>query len=109
MIANTPPPPYYAVIFSSIRNPLEDQGYADMAEAMETLARRQPGYLGFETARSETGISVSYWANTEAIIHWKQQAEHLLAQRFGKEKWYLQYKVRVCLVERDYFFNKIPA
>lgn len=109
MIAATPPPPYYAVIFTSVRNPQEDQGYAEMAETMETLARKQPGYLGFETARSGTGISVSYWATTEAILNWKQQAEHLLAQRFGKEKWYQQYKVRVCLVERDYSFNKVSS
>jgi heme-degrading monooxygenase HmoA len=106
MIAPTPVPPYYAVIFTSVKNP-QDEGYAEMAASMETLASRQPGYLGFESARSGTGISVSYWTNPEAIKNWKLQAEHLLAQKYGREKWYLQYKVRVCLVERDYFFNKV--
>lgn len=37
MIANTPKPPYYAVIFSSIRTE-KGGGYAEMADLMVTLA-----------------------------------------------------------------------
>jgi len=40
----------------------------------------------------------------EAIKHWKQNTEHLLAQQYGREKWYVHYKVRICLVEREYEF-----
>jgi heme-degrading monooxygenase HmoA len=28
--------------------------------------------------------------------------DHLLAQQLGKEKWYSDYKTRICKVERDY-------
>lgn len=101
MIARTPPPPYYAVIFTSMKN-ADDTGYADMAEQMEALAKTQPGYLGFESARSGLGISVSYWESPEAIVNWKKNAEHRLAQKAGREKWYADFKVRVCKVERDY-------
>ena len=52
MIARTPEPPYWAVIFSSIRTE-GDNGYGAMAEAMERLAAQQPGYLGFESARDK--------------------------------------------------------
>ena len=38
MIATTPQPPYYAVIFTSLRSP-GDQGYAQAAEQMLELAR----------------------------------------------------------------------
>lgn len=105
MIAQTPPPPYYAVIFSSLRTD-GDNGYGDMADQMEKLAKQQPGYLGFESARNEIGISVSYWSDLESIKQWKQQADHLVAQKSGVEKWYSQYKVRICKVERDYDFFK---
>lgn len=101
MIANTPAPPYYAVIFSSIRTD-NGEGYAEMAERMAELAAQQPGYLGIESARNEVGITVSYWESLEAIRHWKANAEHLLAQKLGREKWYATYKTRVCRVERDY-------
>ncbi len=104
MIANTPPPPYYAVIFSNLRTNL-DEGYGDTAAEMVRLAELQPGYLGHESVRDGLGITVSYWASLEAIRNWKQQADHLLAQRMGRERWYSAYKTRICLVERDYGFE----
>jgi len=101
MIATTPAPPYYAVIFSSLRTEVYD-GYADMAEQMVALATRQPGFLGVESAREGLGITVSYWESLEAIRHWKAHTDHLLAQKMGREKWYAAYKTRICKVERDY-------
>jgi heme-degrading monooxygenase HmoA len=59
MIANTPEPPYYAVIFTSIRTD-GDNGYAETAEKMLELAKQQDGFLGIETARNEIGVTVSY-------------------------------------------------
>lgn len=104
MIADTPQAPYYAVIFTSVRSEL-DQGYADMAQLMVELARLQPGFLGLESARQEIGITISYWSGLEAIRNWKNQADHQIAQKLGREKWYNAYKTRICLVERDYGFE----
>ena len=100
-IAATPEPPYVAVIFTSLRTE-GDQGYAAMAAAMERLAERQPGYLGIESAREETGITVSYWVDQAAARAWKHVAAHLVAQQRGREIWYRDYRVRVATVERDY-------
>ena len=94
-------PPYYAVIFTSIKKE-NAEGYASMAERMVELAQQQPGFLGVESARQEIGITVSYWKSLEAIKQWKQNTEHLVAQELGKTKWYESYKVRICLVEREY-------
>ncbi len=105
MIANTPPPPYYAVIFSSLRTDVE-AGYHDTAQRMIELAAQQPGYLGVEGVREGLGITISYWENLEAIRNWKQQSEHLLAQQKGRTDWYSAYKTRICKVERDYGFEK---
>lgn len=104
MIAQTPVTPYYAVIFTSTRTE-GDNGYGAMAEAMDELAKQQPGYLGIESAREEIGITVSYWQSLEAIRNWKANTDHLMAQKYGREKWYSGYKVRICKVERDYGFE----
>ena len=93
--------PYYAVIFSSVRTE-GDNGYAEMAERMEELARIQHGYIGFKSARAEIGISVSYWRTLEDISAWQKNAEHLIAQQKGKELWYNTYRVRICKVELEY-------
>ncbi|WP_421200656.1 antibiotic biosynthesis monooxygenase family protein [Aeromonas enteropelogenes] len=101
MIANTPEPPYYAVIFTSQRTNV-DEGYAAMAERMLALARTQAGFLGVESARDGVGITVSYWRDLESIRHWKSDLEHQEAQRLGREQWYRTFKTRIARVERDY-------
>ena len=105
MIAKTPKPPYYAVIFSSV-NTENVEDYSEMANRMVELASQQPGFLGVESARNELGITVSYWQDLEAIKSWKSNAEHSIAQAEGRRKWYQSYKTRIALVERDYDFDK---
>ena len=100
-IAQTPTPPYYAVIFTSERT-AGDNGYADMAARMQELAAEQPGYLGIESARDGLGITVSYWDSLGSIATWKRDTEHLVAQQHGQDEWYSDYAVRICRVEREY-------
>lgn len=101
MFAQTPPPPYYAVIFTSIRTD-ETTGYPEMGQRMAELAQTQPGYLGIESVHDEMGITVSYWKDEASIKNWKMNSEHLFAQKMGREKWYKTFKLRVAKVERDY-------
>ena len=56
--ANTPEPPYYAVIFTSRRTE-DDNGYDVMASAMSELALKQPGCLGVEHAREVSGLGIT--------------------------------------------------
>lgn len=99
-IANTPKPPYYAVIFTSHRTE-GDNGYGQMAEKMVALASNQPGFLGVESAREDVGITVSYWSDIESIKKWKANVEHQEAQEMGRKKWYSTFKVRLSKVEHD--------
>ena len=108
MIAATPPAPYYAVIFTSLRTE-GDNGYGDMADRMVALAAQQPGFLGVESAREGLGITVSYWQDLASIKAWKMNAEHLVAQQTGRSDWYTHYKTRIAKVERDYGFDNPPA
>jgi heme-degrading monooxygenase HmoA len=102
--ATTPEPPYYAVIFTSQRTE-GDHDYEAMAQAMFELALKQPGCLGAESVRDVggLGITVAYFTDVSAIHAWKQNSEHLVAQRLGKERWYSHYELRVAKVERAYW------
>jgi heme-degrading monooxygenase HmoA len=93
-----PTPPCYAVIFIS-RLTENTEGYSEMAERMLALARRQPGFLGFESARNETGISVSFWKDRQSIKDWRQQSDHQIAQQTGRSKWYRSYEIYITRVE----------
>jgi heme-degrading monooxygenase HmoA len=101
--ARTPEPPYWAVIFTSRRTE-GDNGYAAMAARMVELALAQPGCLGAESVRGSDGlgITVAYYKDEASIAAWKANAQHLVAQRLGKERWYTHYELRVARVERAY-------
>ena len=105
-MSELPQPPCWAVIFSSTRTEADPAGYAEAARRMEELARRQPGFLGLESARGADGfgITVSYWDSEEAIAAWKADAEHRAVQQKGRETWYQSFRLRVARVERESIF-----
>ncbi|WP_410492948.1 antibiotic biosynthesis monooxygenase family protein [Domibacillus sp. DTU_2020_1001157_1_SI_ALB_TIR_016] len=104
LFANTPNPPYYAVIFTSQRTENEADSYHSMADLMVALASKQPGFLGVESAREKSGlgITVSYWDSLDAIQQWKENLFHQKAQEKGKKDWYSSYITRICKVEKNY-------
>lgn len=104
MIANTPKPPYYVVIFTSIRTE-GDNGYDNMADKMIELVSNQDGFLGVESARNELGITVSYWRDLDSIQKWKEHFEHKQARESGRAIWYKSFKTRIAKVESDYEFH----
>jgi heme-degrading monooxygenase HmoA len=103
MLADTPRPPYYAVIFTSRRTAADDEGYAAMAERMVELASAQPDFLGIESVRGAdgVGITISYWESLDSIRRWGEHVEHRLAQQLGRERWYEAFRLRICRVEAD--------
>ncbi|MCB1028953.1 MAG: antibiotic biosynthesis monooxygenase [Microthrixaceae bacterium] len=107
-LPNTPEPPYYAVVFASTRPTDVDDGYEVMADAMFELAADQPGFIGADSVRGAdgAGITVSYWTDEEAIAAWHAQADHLVAQAAGYDRFYESFSIRVARVERQYGFDR---
>ncbi len=100
--------PYYAVIFTSTQTE-HTEGYAEMAEKMEALAKQQKGFISIDSAREDVGITVSYWESLEDIKAWKQNSEHIIAQQKGRNQWYSWYNTRICKVEREYEYGNLPS
>lgn len=105
-LSKTPEPPYYAVIFSSVKSE-NDTGYGETAKRMVSLAADQPGFLGVESVRAADGrsITVSYWNSMDAINNWKHHTEHRAAKEKGKSVWYESYAIRIANVERQRLFS----
>src|SRR6185369_15093692 len=108
MIARTPTPPYYAVLFTSVRSSDDPEGYAVMADRMVELGSQQPGFLGIESVRGEdgVGITISYWDSLDAIRRWREHAEHRLAQQLGRSHWYEAFSLRISRVEAERSFQR---
>jgi len=99
-------PPYYAVIFTSIKNE-NNEGYEEWDNRMFELVNEEAGYLGHESYRNADGkgVTISYWKDLESLSHWRNNPQHQQAQELGMQKWYEHYRIRVCKVERDYEFS----
>lgn len=92
----------YAVIFKARVAQLDDE-YGPMATRLRNLALDQYGCREFVSAtEGDFEIALSYWESEEQIRAWKQNAEHLVAQAFGRSKWYKAYSVQVVQILREY-------
>ncbi len=103
-----PEPGEIAVIFASQRNGADDAGYQAAAEAMEAMARVQPGYRGIVSSRGADGfgITISHWADEAAAIAWRDQPEHAAVREKGCRVWYDSYQVTICEVTRRYDWRR---
>ncbi len=101
-------PPYYAVVFTSVRREGGVGEYGEAAARMDELVKEVPGFLGYESARTPggLGITVGYFRDEEAIGVWQRNAEHRAVQQQGREEWYDSYSVHVAKVERSYGFER---
>lgn len=97
-------PTSYAVIFTSKRTDGDQDAYDKASKRMVELAKEQEGFIKVESARGPDGfgVTVSYWETLEDIKKWKSHSEHLIAQDFGRAKWYESFTTRICRVEREY-------
>ena len=95
----------YAVIFRAKIDKIDKQ-YTQIAERMRQLAFEKYGCIEFTSVtENNEEISISYWKTQEQIKNWKEDAEHIVAQEFGKTKWYKSYKVQVIEILREYKVN----
>ena len=92
----------YAVIFKAKTKKL-DESYFNMANRMRELAIDEYGCVKFTAVTEGSNeIAISYWESMEQIKKWKQNSEHLVAQKLGKEKWYETYSVEIVKVLEKY-------
>ncbi|MCW3846821.1 antibiotic biosynthesis monooxygenase [Sphingomonas sp. LB-2] len=97
-----------AVIFVSQETGEDPEGYGAAAAAMVALAEQQPGYRGIDSTRDASGfgITVSYWADEESAVAWRQNPEHAAIRDQGRERWYQRYELFVSEVRRGYSWER---
>ena len=95
----------YAVLFRA-KTGVQDEEYSNTVTKMRELAFKKYGCLEFiAVTEGKDEIAISYWDNEESIRKWKSDAEHALAQEYGRSKWYESYIVQVVEIKREYKFN----
>ena len=84
-LAENLPPPYYEAVLNETQGGLKDKEHVAPTDEMVTLATRQRGFLGLETAQDKKGkqITVSYWKDVDAIENWIFVGDDKINDRFG--------------------------
>ncbi|WP_422138380.1 antibiotic biosynthesis monooxygenase family protein [Endozoicomonas sp. ALC020] len=92
----------YAVIFRATVKQL-DQEYLELAQRMRELALDEYGCIEFiASTEGDQELAISYWPDKNSIHAWKNNPEHLIAQKKGKALWYLDYQVEIVEVLHKY-------
>lgn len=96
----------HVVVFRSHLRPEAAEAYSPTAEAMERLARAQPGFLEVKTFTAPDGerVTLASFESDRAVRAWGAHPEHRAAQARGRAEFYASYRLEVCeLVRRSDF------
>ena len=95
-----------AVIFEVIPAEGKVQEYLNIASGLKPLLENIDGFISIErfSSLAEEGklLSLSFWRDEKAIEEWRNIESHRLAQVKGREGVFLDYRLRVANVSRDY-------
>ena len=98
----------FLVVFRSRkRTDIDQPAYDTQADAMDALARQQPGFLSFKSYAADDGeiVAISEWVDESAAKAWGRVAEHQVAQSDGRAKWYAEYTLFACDNPRVHHFR----
>ncbi|MDX2390258.1 MULTISPECIES: antibiotic biosynthesis monooxygenase family protein [unclassified Streptomyces] len=100
-------PPYVMAVFSNVRTP-DESGYPETNARMNEIVAENPGFLGYESARTPggLGITVAYFRDHESLTVWREDLEHRAAMKQGRAHWYDSYTLHVATVERSHGFAR---
>lgn len=90
--------------------------YLKIAAELRELLENRDGFISIERFQSLTEegkiLSLSFWRDEAAIEKWRNESDHRVAQKKGKESLFESYRIRVAEVARDYTEsdrNEVPS
>lgn len=99
-----------AVIFEVEPAPGRRQAYLDAAAALRPLLEAMDGFVSIERFESLTQpgklLSLSFWRDEAAVAGWRNTPEHRRTQAAGRAGIFVDYRLSVAAVLRDYGMNE---
>jgi heme-degrading monooxygenase HmoA len=95
-----------AVIFESEPRAGQQQAYLDAASSLRPQLNQMPGFISIERFESLTTprrlLSLSFWQDEDSVKAWRNLEAHRVIQAMGRKHVFLDYRLRVAAVLRDY-------
>jgi len=94
------------VFRSRLKAGLRDE-YVALASRMNELAKTMPGYVSHKDFFAADGerVAIVEFASEEGQHAWQTNPEHRAAQKLAREKYYTEYRIQVCTLERESKFK----
>lgn len=91
-------------IFRSRLRPEHEAEYAKDAEQTYLLAAAMPGFVGVNSYAADDGerVTIVEFVDDESHAAWRNHPEHKRVQRLGREKYYTEFRIQICRLEREY-------
>jgi heme-degrading monooxygenase HmoA len=95
-----------AVIFEVTPDKGRFQEYLEIAGELRPELEKIDGFISIERFSSLVNegkiLSLSFWRDEEAVSQWRAHMEHQEAQAKGRGGVFLDYRLRVAEIVRDY-------
>ena len=98
-------------VFRSRLQPGVRDEYVALVDQMEKLARTMPGYISHKGFFADDGerVTIVEFEHEEGLRAWRTNPEHIAAQKLARQKYYTEYHVQVCTLERASKFKAKEA
>ena len=99
-------------VFRSRLKPGVRDEYVALVERMNALARTMPGYISHKGFFADDGerVTIVEFEHEQGLRAWRTDKEHVAAQKLARERYYTEYHVQVCTLDRESKFKaKAPA
>src|ERR1700691_2004367 len=94
------------VFRSRLRSGVRDE-YVALVERMNELAKTMPGYISHKGFFADDGerVTIVEFEHEEGLRAWRTNREHIAAQKLARKKYYTEYHVQVCTLDRESKFK----
>jgi heme-degrading monooxygenase HmoA len=77
---------------------------------MRDLAMKMPGYVSHKTFTADDGerVTIVEFESEAAHKAWATHPEHVQAKGLGRDRFYSDYKIQVCSVQRESAWSRGP-
>lgn len=101
-----------AVIFEATLNENRRDEYLDLAASLRSQLDKVDGFISIERFKSlsdpEKVLSLSFFRDEDAVSEWRKLESHRIAQEQGRSGVFVDYRLRVAAVIRDYgMFDRV--
>jgi heme-degrading monooxygenase HmoA len=94
-------------VFRSRMRPGVREEYVALVEKIAAIARTIPGYISHKGFFADDGerVTIVEFEHEEGMRAWRTNPEHVAAQKLARTKYYTEYNVQICRLERESKFK----